>query len=74
MDLIGGLVGVPLRVTGPVNAVKVSVAPGVLAGAVVGTAVLPGIGTALGVRVGAALGKLFGSEAPAAGRPAPRRP
>ena len=74
VDLIGGLVGVPLRVTGPVNAVKVSVAPGVLAGAVVGTAVLPGIGTALGVRLGAALGKLFGSEPPAAGKPAPRRP
>ena len=74
VDLIGGLVGVPLRVTGPVDAVKVSVAPGVLAGAVVGTAVLPGIGTALGVRVGAALGKLFGSEPPAADKPLPRRP
>ena len=74
VDLVDGLIGVPLRVTGPVNAVKVSVAPGALAGAAVGTAVLPGVGTALGARVGAALGKLFGREPPAAEKPVPRKP
>ena len=74
VDLIGGLVGVPLRVTGPVDAVKVSVAPGALAGAAVGTAVLPGVGTALGLRLGAALGKLFGRDTPATNTPAPRKP
>ena len=74
VDLVDGLVGVPLRITGPVTAVKVSVAPGALAGAAVGTAVLPGVGTALGARLGAALGKLFGTEAPAGGKPAPQKP
>ncbi len=74
VDLAGGLVGVPLRITGPVNAVKVSVAPGALAGAAVGTAVLPGVGTVLGARLGAALGKLFGNEPPAAGKPVLRKP
>ena len=74
VDLVDGLVGVPLRITGPVTAIKVSVAPGALAGAAVGTAVLPGVGTALGARLGAALGKLFGNEPPAAGKPVPRKP
>ena len=74
VDLVEGVVGVPLRLTGPVNAVKVSVPPGVLAGAAVGTAVLPGVGTVLGARLGAALGKLFGSEAPPGGVPTRRKP
>lgn len=74
VDLVDGLVGVPLRITGPVNAVKVSVPPAALAGAAVGTAVLPGVGTALGARLGAALGKLFGRDAPAAGKPVPGKP
>lgn len=75
VDLVDGLVGVPLRITGPVNAVKVSVAPGAVAGAAVGTAVLPGVGTALGARLGAALGKLFGRDGAApAPAPAPRKP
>lgn len=74
VDLVDGLVGVPLRITGPVSTVKVSVAPGALAGAAVGTAVLPGVGTALGARLGAALGKLLGNEPPATGKPVPRRP
>ena len=66
VDLVDGLVGVPLRVQGPVQAPTVSVSGGTVAGAVVGTAVLPGIGTALGARIGATLGQLFGSGAPAA--------
>ena len=74
VDLVDGLLGVPLRITGPVNAVKVSVAPGTLAGAAVGTAVLPGVGTALGARLGAALGKLFGNEPTAAGKSGTRKP
>ena len=59
VDLVDGLVGVPLVVRGPLDAVEVSVPPGALAGAVVGTAVLPGVGTAIGARLGASLGKLF---------------
>ena len=63
VDLIDGVVGVPLRLSGPIDHVKVSVPPGALAGAAVGTAVLPGVGTAIGARLGATLGKIF-SPAP----------
>ena len=65
VDLVDGVVGVPLRLSGPTNHVKVSVPPGALAGAAVGTAVLPGVGTAIGARLGATLGKIF-SPAPKA--------
>ena len=61
VDLVDGVVGVPLKVSGAVNNPKVSVAPGTVAGALVGTAVLPGVGTAIGARMGAAIGKIFGS-------------
>ena len=63
VDLVDGVVGVPLRITGPITQVKVSVPPSALAGAAVGTAVLPGVGTVVGARLGAALGGLFGSKA-----------
>jgi uncharacterized protein involved in outer membrane biogenesis len=59
VDLVDGVVGVPLRLSGPIDHVKVSVPPGALAGAAVGTAVLPGVGTAIGARLGATLGKIF---------------
>ena len=69
VDLIDGLVGVPLIIKGPLSQVKVSVPGGALAGAAVGaavgTAVLPFIGTAIGAQLGATLGNLFGSSAPA---------
>ena len=71
VDLVDGVVGVPLTVKGPLSALKVSVPGGAVAGAVVGTAVLPGIGTAIGARIGAALGKLFGADEPAV---PPRKP
>ena len=61
VDLVDGVVGVPLRLSGPVGQVQVSVPAGALTGAAVGTAVLPGIGTAIGARIGATLGKIFGS-------------
>ena len=66
VDLVDGVVGVPLVIKGPPGQVKVSVPGGALAGAVIGTAVLPGIGTAIGARLGAALGNIFGSADPAA--------
>lgn len=69
VDLVDGLVGVPLRVQGPVQAPTVSVPGGAVAGAVVGTAVLPGVGTALGARIGATLGQLFEGKPPAAAPP-----
>lgn len=73
VDLVDGVVGVPLKVSGPFEDVKVFTPAGAVAGAVVGTAVLPGIGTAIGARIGATLGKIFGSE-PAPPPAAPPRP
>lgn len=77
VDLVDGLVGIPLRVRGPLDKPQVSVAPGAVAGAVVGTAVLPGVGTAIGARVGSgvggALNRLFGNT-PARPPSAPRKP
>lgn len=61
VDLIEGLVGVPLKVGGPLAHVQVSVPKGAIAGAVVGTAILPGIGTAIGARIGATLEAVFGT-------------
>ena len=72
VDLVSGLVGVPLTISGPVSAVKVSVPAGAIAGAAVGTAVLPGIGTAIGARIGATLGNIFGAKPkPAPGKKPP---
>ena len=62
VDLVDGIVGVPLVIAGPTDNVAVSVPTGAVAGAVVGTAVLPVVGTAIGARVGAAIGKLFGAS------------
>jgi AsmA-like C-terminal region len=59
IDLVDGIVGVPLVLSGPVDKLNVSVPKSAVAGAAVGTAVLPGVGTALGARLGARAGKLF---------------
>ena len=72
VDLVDGVVGVPLKVSGPFENVKVSTPAGAVAGAVVGTAVLPGIGTAIGARLGATLGKIF-SSGPEPKKAAPAR-
>ena len=77
VDLVKGVVGVPLKISGPVSDVNVSVPAAAVAGAAVGTAVLPGVGTALGARIGATLGKIFSPEAERAPRqkpPTPRGP
>ncbi|MFI5447870.1 AsmA-like C-terminal region-containing protein [Polaromonas sp. UC242_47] len=73
VDLVDGVVGLPLKLSGPLDQVKVSVPRGVVTGAVLGTAVLPGVGTAIGARLGATLGKLFNSppEPPKSGQTAP---
>ena len=62
VDLVDGVVGVPLRITGPVKDPTYSVPPAAVAGAAVGTAVMPGVGTAIGARIGDALGRLFGKD------------
>ena len=71
VDLVDGVVGVPLTLSGPTDAVKVSVPGGAVAGAVVGTAVLPGVGTVIGARLGAALGKVFGTGPAGNDKPSP---
>ncbi len=73
VDLVSGLVGVPLTISGPVSAVKVSVPAAAIAGAAVGTAVLPGIGTAIGARIGATLGSVFGGKPKPKPEPAPHK-
>ena len=70
VDLVDGVVGVPLKVTGPLNKVNVSVPASAVAGAAIGTVILPVIGTAIGARIGAAMGKIFGSTPPASGKAA----
>lgn len=74
VDLVDGIVGVPLSVSGPLDKVKFSVPSGAIAGAVIGTAVLPGVGTAIGARIGATLGKIFspGPATPASAPPPAR--
>ena len=69
VDLVDGMVGVPLTLSGPTDAVKVSVPGGAVAGAVVGTAVLPGVGTLIGARLGAALGQIFSNRPSSNGKP-----
>ena len=73
VDLVDGLIGVPIEVKGSMDKPAVSVPKGSIAGAVIGTAILPGIGTAIGARLGALFGS--GPDTPAAAAsasPAPR--
>ena len=56
----GGLAGVPLALSGTLDAPVLLPTKGSLAGAVVGSVLLPGIGTSIGSTVGDKLGKLFG--------------
>jgi len=71
IDLVDGLVGVPLKLAGTLDNPQLSMTGGALAGAAVGTAVLPGVGTAIGARVGQQVEKLFGGEDE---KKTPRRP
>lgn len=70
VDLVNGVVGVPLKITGPVSSPTYSVPAGALAGAAAGTAVLPGVGTVIGARIGDALGRIFGGSKKPTGKPA----
>ena len=75
IDLVDGIVGIPLKINGPLDKVTVSAPAGAVAGAVVGTAVLPGVGTAIGARLGAAVSRLFGpAPAPERGKAATPAP
>jgi hypothetical protein len=77
VDLVDGVVGVPLKIGGSVSDPEVSLTGGALTGAAVGSAVLPGVGTAIGARVGQQVEKLFGGGEPEKKKqpaPRPRKP
>ncbi len=73
VDLVAGLVGLPIQLSDPLEKVRVSVPRSAIAGAVLGTAVLPGVGTAIGARISATLGKIFSPEPAQKSSPAPAR-
>ena len=56
----GGLVGVPLAVSGTLENPVLLPTKGSMFGAAVGTVLLPGVGTSVGSSVGDRLGKMFG--------------
>ena len=62
VDLVDGVVGVPLKLGGTLDAPELSLTGGALTGAAVGSAVLPGVGTAIGARIGQQMERLFGSD------------
>lgn len=71
VDIVDGVVGVPLKVSGSVDDPTLSLTGGALTGAAVGTAVLPGVGTAIGARIGQQVERIFGGESK---KPAPKGP
>ena len=60
VDLVDGVVGVPLQFSGPMSDPQLSLPPAAAAGAAVGTAIAPGVGTVLGARIGETLRRVFG--------------
>ena len=67
VDIVDGVVGVPLKLGGTLDNPELSLTGGALAGAAVGTAVLPGVGTAIGARIGQQIERLFGGGKEASG-------
>lgn len=76
VDLVDGVIGVPLKIGGTMSDPEVSLTGGALTGAAIGSAVLPGVGTAIGARVGQQVERFFGGEPGKAQKPAekPRKP
>ncbi len=73
VDIVDGVVGVPLKLGGTLSEPELSLTGGALTGAAVGTAVLPGVGTAIGARIGQQIERLF-TDKEGAKRAAPKRP
>lgn len=71
VDLVDGVVGVPLKVSGTLDDPTLSLTGGALTGAAIGTAVLPGVGTAIGARIGQQVERIFGGDEK---KPAPKGP
>lgn len=64
LDIAGGLVGVPFSAHGPTRQPTFKIARGTIAGAAIGTVLLPGIGTAIGAQIGGAISGPPKPEAP----------
>jgi uncharacterized protein involved in outer membrane biogenesis len=77
VDLVDGVIGVPLKIGGTASDPELSLTGAALTGAAIGSAVLPGVGTAIGARVGQQVEKMFGGSkpkpTPKTKKPAPRR-
>lgn len=74
VDLVDGVVGVPLKVGGTLDDPTLSLTGGALTGAAIGTAVLPGVGTAIGARIGQQVERIFGGDAKTPPPKGPRAP
>lgn len=74
VDIVDGVVGVPLKLGGTLDDPELSLTGGALTGAAVGTAVLPGVGTAIGARIGQQVERLFGGPRKKPASPGPRAP
>ncbi|SEK62486.1 hypothetical protein SAMN05518845_102133 [Variovorax sp. YR750] len=70
VDLVDGVVGVPLKIGGTASDPELSLTGAALTGAAIGSAVLPGVGTAIGARLGQQVEKLLGGDKPK--KPAPK--
>lgn len=55
LDIAGGVVGVPFSLHGPTKQPEFEIAKGAIAGAAIGTPILPGVGTVLGAKIGGAV-------------------
>lgn len=62
VDLVAGVLGVPLQFSGPMSDPRLSLPPAAAAGAAVGTVIAPGVGTVLGARIGETLRRVFGGD------------
>lgn len=66
VDIVDGLIGIPLEISGTADQIKIKVSKAVVLGAVLGSAALPSLGTVIGgvvgARVGAALGQVLETQ------------
>jgi hypothetical protein len=69
VDIVDGVVGMPLKLGGTLDGPELSLSGAALAGAAVGTAVLPGVGTAIGARIGQQIERIFGGDGGASRSP-----
>jgi len=69
VDVVDGVVGVPMLISGTVQEPVLSASAGAVTGAAIGSAVLPGVGTALGARLGHEVERLLGGSSAPAGKP-----